>query len=135
MNADRDQSIVEALRAARGDVIAVYRFGSTVSAATHRDSDIDVAVLTRERLSADSRFDLQERLAAALGHDVDLVDLGVTSPVLAIQIVAAGQVLYDGDSEARGLFEDRVFGAYARLNEERRGILDRIVAEGTVYGR
>lgn len=52
----------------------------------------------RQRLSPQSRFDVEERIATRLGGD--------------------------GDSVARGLFEDRVFGAYARLNEERRGILE-----------
>jgi len=132
---DTDRLIVDELLAAQGDLIAVYRFGSTVHAATHRDSDTDLAVLMRQRLSPESRFDLQERIAARLGRDVDLVDLAVASPVMAIQVVAGGRLLYDGDSAARGLFEDRVFGSYARLNEERRGILERVAAEGTVYGR
>jgi predicted nucleotidyltransferase len=132
---DTDRLIVDELRAVPGDVIAVYRFGSTVHATTHRDSDTDLAVLMRQRLSPESRFDIQERIAARLGHDVDLVDLAAASPVMAIQVVTGGRLLYDGDSAARGLFEDRVFGAYARLNEERRGILERVAAEGTVYGR
>ncbi len=55
--------------------------------------------------------------------------------MLAIQIVAKGRLLFDGDAAARGGFEDRTFSAYARLNEERRGILERIATEGTVHGR
>lgn len=135
MIVDTDRLIVDELRAAPGDLIAVYRFGSTAYGTTHRGSDTDVGVLLRRGLSPQSRFDLQERIAARLGHDVDLVDLTVASPVMAIQIVAGGRLLYDGDSAARGLFEDRTFGAYARLNEERRAILERVAAEGTVYGR
>ena len=67
--------------------------------------------------------------------DVDLIDLRSASPVMAMQVLASGRVLLDLDPVARGAFEDRVFGAYARLNEERRGILERVKAEGTVYGR
>jgi hypothetical protein len=54
---------------------------------------------------------------------------------MAMQVIAAGRLLYETDAAARGRFEDYTFGAYARLNEERRGILDRVAAEGTVYGR
>ena len=54
---------------------------------------------------------------------------------MAMQVIANGVVLFDGSPDARGRFEDRVFGAYTRLNEERRGILDRVAAEGSVYGR
>ena len=44
-------------------------------------------------------------------------------------------MLLDNDASARGHFEDLTYGVYARLNEERRGILQRVAAEGTVYGR
>ena len=131
----QDRIIVDALRSALSDLVAVYRFGSSAHGTAHRASDTDVAVLARDRLSATVRFDLQEQLASHLGHDVDLVDLAATSPVMAIQVVARGRFLYYGDPDVRGGFEDRTFGVYARLNEERSGILERIGAEGTVYGR
>lgn len=35
-------------------------------------------------------------------------------PVVAIQAVAGGQLLYDADSAARGLYEDPTFGASTR---------------------
>jgi hypothetical protein len=52
-----------------------------------------------------------------------------------VQVIAGGTLLFEGDGEARGRFEDRALGDYARLNEERRAILERIAREGTVYGR
>jgi len=130
-----NQTIVDLLRSGIDDVIAVYRFGSTVDGVTHAASDTDVAVLARAPIPPAARFDVQETLAGRLGRDVDLVDLSAASPVMAIQIVARGRLLYDGDSAARGRFEDLTFSAYARLNEERKGILERIAAEGSVYGR
>ena len=130
-----NRTIVDLLRDAIAGLIAVYRFGSTVDGLAHRTSDTDVAVLAPAPVPPPARFEVQERLAGRLGRDVDLVDLGVASPVVAIQVVARGQLLYDADSAARGRFEDLTFGAYARLNEERRGILERVAAEGTVYGR
>ena len=131
----QNQVIVERLQRTFDDLIAVYRFGSTAQGTATRTSDADIAVLTRERVAPERRFHLQEGLAAEIGCDVDLVDLANASPVMAIQVIARGELLYDGDSDARGRFEDRAFGAYARLNEERRGILERIAAEGTIYGR
>jgi predicted nucleotidyltransferase len=131
----QDRLIVDCLRHALNDVVAIYRFGSTVDGTASRVSDIDVAVLTRARLPAARRFDVQEQLASRLGGDVDLVDLAAASPVMAIQAIARGHLLFDGDSAARGRFEDLTFSMYARLNEERRGILERIAAEGTIYGR
>lgn len=138
MNADIDpryQLVVDELRHALGDAVAIYVFGSAAQGTAHRTSDLDIGVLARHRLSPTERFDLQERLAGQLGQDVDLVDLAAATPVMAIQVVARGHLLHDGAPVARGAFEDLTFSAYARLNEERRGILERIAAEGTVYGR
>lgn len=126
---------MDVLKGAIPGLIAVYRFGSTVQGTAVPSSDADVGVLAAGRIPDAIRFDLQERIATGIRQDVDLVDLAVASPVMAIQVVARGELLYDGDPEARGRFEDRVFGTYARLNEERRGILERVAAEGTVYGR
>jgi predicted nucleotidyltransferase len=127
--------IVDHLRIALQGVIAVYRFGSTAHGTASDTSDTDIGVLSQTRIPAALRFDVQEQLASQIGCDVDLIDLAAASPVMAIQAVALGQLLYDGDSSARGRFEDLTFGAYAGLNEERRSILERIAAEGTVYGR
>lgn len=115
---------------------AIYRFGSTVTAVCTPESDVDVAVLgPGGPIESSAWFELQDRLSAALGREVDLLDLSVASPVLAIQVIASGRLIYDGDPRRRGDFETQALGAYARLNEERRDILGRIAAEGTVYGR
>jgi predicted nucleotidyltransferase len=130
-----DETAVALLRGALPTGVAIYRFGSSVSGLTTPDSDIDLAVLGERPLDAQFRFDLQERLAVALRRQVDLVDLRAATTVMAMQVVTTGVLLHNDDPEARGRFEGYVYGAYARLNEERRGILDRVAAEGSVYGR
>ena len=131
----QDRAAVAAIRGAVPELVAIYRFGSSVSGERSPGSDVDVAVLATTPIDSLLRFDLQERLASALGQSVDLVDLRVASPVMAIQVIGKGRVLLDHDAPARGRFEDLIYGIYARLNEERRGILQRVAAEGTVYGR
>lgn len=130
-----DRVIVSLVRAAVADVVAIYRFGSTVEGTTHRESDVDIALLARQPLEPRRRFDLQEALASELGRDVDLVDLHAVSTVMAVQVVGHGTLLYEGDAAVRGQFEDLALARYARFNEERRSILERVVREGTVYGR
>lgn len=130
-----DATVIAAIAAAVPDVQAIYRFGSSVTGPVTSDSDVDLAVLAPRPLSVTTRLDMQERLAAALRRPVDLVDLRESSTVMAMQVVSTGLLLHDGDARTRGAFEDRVYSGYARLNEERRGILDRIAREGTVYGR
>jgi uncharacterized protein len=130
-----DDVAVATIRITIPDIIAVYRFGSSVGGARSPGSDVDLAVLAAAPIDAVLRFDLQERLASALRQNVDLVDLRAASPVMAIQVIGKGRLLLDQDAAARGSFEDLTYGVYARLNEERRGILERVAAEGTVYGR
>lgn len=91
----QNRIIVEDLRRALDEVIAVYRFGSSANGTEHGSSDTNVAVLARQRLPPSVWFDIQ-----------DLVDLAAAFPVMAIQAVAKGLLLYDGDSAARGKFED-----------------------------
>ena len=131
----KDLVAVAAIRRDVPGLVAIYRFGSSVDGERSPGSDVDLAVLATAPLDPQVRFDLQERLASALRQNVDLVDLRAASPVMAIQVIGKGRLLLDEDAAARGRFEDLTYSVYARLNEERRGILERVATEGTVYGR
>ena len=115
------------------DVQAVYAFGSRAEGAARPDSDLDLAVLAARPLDPVDRFDVQEAVAAALGLDVDLVDLRSASTVMRVEVLRTGQVIHDVDPTARAFFETRVLSAYALLNEERRGILEDIRQRGRVH--
>lgn len=128
-----DEEIARALREEIPTLTAAYRFGSTVEGSERSDSDIDLAFLADHRMDALDRFAIQERLALRLHQDVDLVDLGHASTVMRMQVVSRGRLLLDRNPVAREVFEDYVFSSYARLNEERRAILDQIAREGRVY--
>jgi hypothetical protein len=95
---------------------------------------LDLAILATDPLDPVVRFDRAQEISRLVGCDVDLVDLRTASPVMAMQVIATGRLLVECDANARGAFEDRTFSAYARLNEERRGILERVRAEGSIDG-
>lgn len=130
-----DRAVVEALSAARPDLIAVYRYGSTVDGSAVAESDVDYALLAAEPVDERERFDLLLHLSARSLQPVDLVDLRRVSTVLQMEVVGRGVLVAERDRAAREAFEDFVFSSFARLNEERRGVLERIHSEGTVYGR
>lgn len=131
----QDGEIVDLLRAKVEDLVLVYRFGSTANRTAHRESDVDLALLAKTRLSSSARWELQSALASALRREVDLVDLRAASTVLQMQVVSSGELLFEGNALERQRFEMLVFSSYARLNEERKAILQRIREEGRVYGR
>jgi len=130
-----DDLIIETLRGALPDVVAIYRFGSTATGQAVRDSDVDIAVLPAAPLDSSFRWDLQERLAVSLHRPVDLVDLLRASTVMRMQVLESAILLFEHDPAARLRFETAAYSGYARLNEERRAILDQVRREGTVYGR
>ncbi|MHB8742020.1 MAG: type VII toxin-antitoxin system MntA family adenylyltransferase antitoxin [Sulfuricaulis sp.] len=127
-------NIVAQLRAACSDVIVVYRFGTWATAAERVDSDLDLAVLTRQRLAAAQSWEIAQQLAMLAGCNVDLVDLQAASTVMAAQIISQGERLYCSDARRCAEFEDYIYSAYAHLNEERRDILRDIKERGSVYG-
>lgn len=109
----------------------VYLFGSTAKGRRHPGSDIDIALLAASPLGQVARFDLAAWLAEQLGAEVDLIDLSQASTVMQKEVVAHAQLVF-GDEIARVAYEGRVLSAYARLNEERRPILERIAREGRI---
>ena len=129
-----DPSLAALLEEELPGLVAAYRFGSTVTGDERPDSDVDVAVLGPRPLAASERLRLAARIADLVHRDVDLVDLLRASTVLRMQVVSRGVAMSLGDEAARGAFEDRVFSDYARLNEERRAILEQIAREGTIHG-
>jgi predicted nucleotidyltransferase len=130
----KDAQIAAFLRDALPGLIAVYRFGSSVDGQTHAESDVDLAFLATASVEPMARFELQERLAARVGCDVDLVDLRSASTVMRMQVVSTGCLVATFDAAAQEAFEDHTYSAYARLNEERREILEQVRREGRVHG-
>lgn len=130
-----DDGRVALIRRTVPDVVSVYRFGSSVDGTARPDSDVDLAFLAPRPLDPVVRFDLQQRLAIGHGREVDLVDLAATTTVMRMQVISKGQLLAEFDRPARERFESYVFSAYARLNEERRAIVEQVLREGTVHGR
>lgn len=130
-----DEAIASFLEREVPGLIAVYRFGSSARGDDRPDSDVDLALLAREPLSNRRRWDLQLRLEESLRRLVDLVDLHEAPTVLRMQVISTGIPLVVLDEDERTRFEDLTFSMYARLNEERRDILEQIRRDGTVHGR
>lgn len=111
----------------------IYLFGSDAKQQARQDSDIDLAFLSERTLSHYERFMIAGELAAILNCDVDLVDLKEATTVFQAQVVGKGKVLYCADDDKKAQFEMKVFKEYAKLNEERAEILERIRKRGAVY--
>lgn len=128
------ESITKFLTQHIADLQAIYQFGSHVRGNARPGSDIDLAVLARDPISAERLFQITQDLAIQLNRDVDLLDLRATSTVMRAQVISTGQCLESKDEPARAEFEMYAYSDYARLNEERRDILKDIKERGLIYG-
>lgn len=130
-----DADLLRALEGTLPEAVAIYLYGSLATGQAGPASDVDLAVLAAEPIAPERLARAREALAEALRRDVDVVDLRRASTVMRAQVVSTGRLLRDADPSCREDFETTVYSAYARLNEERRGILERIRDEGRVHGR
>lgn len=126
--------VVKRIRERLPDVVAVYLFGSVAGGQAHGKSDLDLAVLSDAPVDAEALWHLAQDIAGIVGVDTDLVDLRHASTVMRMQVIAGGKRLYCRDRETCEIFEDFVFSDFARLNEERAGILEDVGQRGRVYG-
>jgi hypothetical protein len=83
-------------------------------------------------LSNVERWKLQERLAAQLDNNIDLVDLKNASVVLRKEIIEKGQLIYVANRYNVEHFEMTTLSMYLDLNETRKHILNDYKNE---YGR
>lgn len=104
------------------DMKLLYVFGSQASGKTHSNSDYDLAVLNNLPLNTVNRWGVAQQLASDLGKDVDLIDLSQASPVLRMQVIDTGKLLY-GDKNTATAFEMQTFSMYGNLQENRAAII------------
>ena len=115
------------------DVDVIYLFGSSVKNTMREDSDIDIAFLSEKSVDPFDLFLLSQKLADLVGREVDLIDIKKATTVFQTQIISTGIVIYSRDEKKRAIFEMITYKSYARLNEEREEIIDKIKESGRIY--
>ncbi len=91
---------------------AVYLFGSTAPGKARRDSDLDLAIVTKKMISGRERLRIEADLANRLHRDVDLVVFGQASPLLQHQILKYGRLICENDPAERVRQEVRARAEY-----------------------
>ena len=98
------------------DVVVAYLFGSVARGRGDHFSDVDVAVLFDEKVDAFRRGELRLEYGLALApladRDVDVVALNTATPVLKMQVLREGRLLYARTPQERIQFEVRAAKIY-----------------------
>jgi uncharacterized protein len=113
-------------------LLGIYIFGSFADNRLTPESDIDIAFLTWEKISAVEKWKIQEEMASLLDIDIDLVDLKDASVVLRAEVVENGTRIYTENKYECDNFEVTTYSMYADLNETRKDMLNDIEEK---YGR
>ena len=100
---------------------AIYLFGSFANGTFNENSDIDIAVLYKNKLDRIKLFKLQEELFLKFNRDIDLVDLQDVNDVFAYEIINNSIKLKN--SKFAEDYEYRVWLRYLDLQEDRKEII------------
>jgi predicted nucleotidyltransferase len=135
MISEKQVSLITKKLKERLDPCLVYLFGSAIKGGMTGESDVDIAFLGDESPDEYEVFVIAQEIACMLDRDVDLINLAEASTVLQAQVVSTGRIIYCKHPEKRPIYEMKVLKEYARLNEQRRPIVERIKERGSVYGK
>nr|WP_204464421.1 nucleotidyltransferase domain-containing protein [Shouchella xiaoxiensis] len=114
----------------------IVLFGSMANETSRPDSDIDLAFYPNEKHAATSAYELfliAQELADHLKREVDLINIRTASTVFQAQIYGTGILLH---AQNKAFYQQQRMTAlsmYARLNEERKPVLDKIKESGSIY--
>jgi predicted nucleotidyltransferase len=100
----------------------IWIFGSFADNTYNEKSDIDIAVLFKEKKSPVEIFKMQEELYMKLNKDIDLVDLANVNDVFAYRIVTSGRKLKSTKFSEN--YEYRIWLRYLTLQDDRKIILE-----------
>jgi len=127
------QAIIDRLRGALPDLLAVYAFGSRIREAAQPDSDLDLAVLVAGYADPLQLWELADAVAGISGCDVDLLDLRAASTVMQYQVLVNGERWWARDGNA-ALFEAAILSEKLELDRLRSGLLEDIAQRGHIHG-
>ena len=128
-----DTRALQRVFGAYSDILAVYLFGSTVSGRSHRDSDIDLAIVPRNSSVKAKKLDILTDLSRIGYCDVDLLFLDTDDIVLKFEAIRENRLLYQVKDFDRGGMYSRVVREYLDflpyLKVQRRGYKRRIMSD------
>ncbi|MCU0520771.1 MAG: nucleotidyltransferase domain-containing protein [Anaerolineae bacterium] len=107
-----DVEAVAAVLARYPGVLAAYLFGSQAAGHTHRESDIDIAVVPRDVRIRERRLDLLADLAREGFSDIDLVFLDSDDVVLKHEAIRLNRVIYQAPDFDAGAYYSLITRMY-----------------------
>ena len=109
-------------------VLAAYLFGSAVQNRLAEESDVDIGLIFETSPDVLRLLDLQADLTTLLKRQSDLVSLNQASPILAMQVLKHGELIFERSERAVREFQVRTLFAYFDLKQVRRPIEEALLS-------
>jgi len=114
------------------DIVFVFLFGSFVKGDMTSSSDLDIAIYFSSVVDYYRIIDLRGELSEMFGVETDIVVLNNASPVIKMQVLKKGALLFDKDHRAYNEFFVNTIKEYDDLKMTRREIEEKIL-RGRIY--
>ena len=117
------------------DCEAIILFGSYTRNTQNAESDIDIAIKTKEVITKKDIFYIVQELEEEFKKDIDLIDINSIGDGFRYEILMNGIILYCEDKLKFELYKLDMCKEYLELNESRKLITENIKNGGTIYGK
>lgn len=117
------------------DCEAIILFGSYARNTQNAESDIDIAIKTKEVITKKDIFYIVQELEEEFKKDIDLIDINSIGDGFRYEILMNGIILYCEDKLKFELYKLDMCKEYLELNESRKLITENIKNGGTIYGK
>ena len=116
----------------RQEILLAFLFGSSTRDRLRPSSDVDIGVLFKTVPEMDALKDLTGELSSILKREVDLVVLNHASPVLKMQILKNGILIYSSSKKYFHQFFADTVNQYDDLKRIRKNCEENIL-KGRIY--
>lgn len=120
--------LVAQFAAEQPTVLAAYLFGSAAQNRLAAESDVDIGLLFEAPPDALRLLELQEDVTTILKRQCDLVTLNQASPILAMQVLKYGELVFERSERAVREFQVRTLFAYFDLKQVRKPIEEALLS-------
>ena len=117
------------------DCEAIVLFGSYSRGTQNSESDIDIAILTKNEISKKEIFYIKQELEDISETDIDLINLRDIGDSFRYEILINGKTLFCKDELKFELYKLDMYREFLDLNESRMSIIERIKKGDTIYGK
>jgi predicted nucleotidyltransferase len=117
------------------EVSLVFLFGSMATGRSRKKSDVDIAILFKSPPRIDHSNDIrsmEDKLSALLRKEVDLVHLDHASPILKMQVLKNGVLVYASDKKHFYQFHVDTLNQYDDLKMVRKEC-EKSILKGRLY--